>query len=202
MTQTVPLNDPAEIPPEFDRWNWGAFLLTWIWGIGNSTWIAFLMFVPLVNIVMWVMLGLRGSRWAWKNQEWKSPEQFRSTQRTWAIVGVSVWAGLLLLGAAIFFGVGSILKNNGAYQITMETLRASPEVGEAFGEPLEDGFLPTGSVQTSGAGGTAEFSISISGPKAEGTAVSKATKVVGEWRLTYLAFRVDGGEAVVLIGRQ
>ncbi|WP_281405489.1 hypothetical protein [Mesorhizobium sp. B2-6-4] len=32
-----PLNQPAEIPAELDRWNWGAFFLNWIWGIGNST---------------------------------------------------------------------------------------------------------------------------------------------------------------------
>ena len=60
-----PLNQPAEIPPELDRWNWGAFFLNWIWGIGNSTYIALLMFVPLVNIVMIFVLGAKGSRWAW-----------------------------------------------------------------------------------------------------------------------------------------
>src|ERR1019366_10250458 len=41
----------AVVPPELDRWNWGAFLLNWIWGIGNNTFIALLMFVPVVNIV-------------------------------------------------------------------------------------------------------------------------------------------------------
>jgi hypothetical protein len=202
VPESQPIHEPAEIPSELDRWNWGAFLMTWIWGIGNSTWISFLMFVPGVNLVMWVMLGLRGSRWAWKNNSWKSPEHFRSTQRTWAWVGVGVWTGFLLLAAAIVFGVGTLIKNTGAYSVTMETLRESQEVREAFGEPLEDGFMPMGSVQTSGAGGIAEFSIPISGPRAEGTAVSKARKGVGEWRLTYLAFRVEGGEAVVLIERQ
>lgn len=32
----------AVVPPELDRWNWGAFLLNWIWGIGNNTFIALL----------------------------------------------------------------------------------------------------------------------------------------------------------------
>jgi hypothetical protein len=35
----------AVVPPEIDCWNWGAFLLNWIWGIGNNTFIALLMFV-------------------------------------------------------------------------------------------------------------------------------------------------------------
>jgi len=29
--------DPEQVPAEIDRWNWGAFLLNWVWGIGNNT---------------------------------------------------------------------------------------------------------------------------------------------------------------------
>src|SRR3990170_1543286 len=47
----------AVVPPEVDRWNWGAFLLNWIWGIGNNTFIALLMFVPFANFVMPFVLG-------------------------------------------------------------------------------------------------------------------------------------------------
>lgn len=54
-----PLNQPAEIPAELDRWNWGAFFLNWIWGIGNSTFIALLALIPIVNIVMIFVLGAR-----------------------------------------------------------------------------------------------------------------------------------------------
>jgi hypothetical protein len=56
----------AAVPPEVDRWNWGAFLLSWIWGIGNNTFIAFLTFVPFVGIVMPFVLGAKGSAWAWR----------------------------------------------------------------------------------------------------------------------------------------
>jgi hypothetical protein len=38
------------VPPEIRRWNWGAFLLNWIWGIGNDTYIALLLFIPLVTL--------------------------------------------------------------------------------------------------------------------------------------------------------
>ncbi|BAV45927.1 hypothetical protein MesoLj113a_40100 [Mesorhizobium sp. 113-1-2] len=62
-----PLNQPAEIPAELDRWNWGAFFLNWIWGIGNSTFIALLALIPVVNLIMIFVLGARGSRWAWQN---------------------------------------------------------------------------------------------------------------------------------------
>ena len=54
------LGKDSVVPPELKGWNWGAFLLNWIWGIGNSTYIALLMFVPFVNIVMFFMLGAKG----------------------------------------------------------------------------------------------------------------------------------------------
>src|SRR6516162_11951094 len=38
--------DPKAIPAEIKRWNWGAFLLNWIWGIGNQTYIALLALIP------------------------------------------------------------------------------------------------------------------------------------------------------------
>jgi hypothetical protein len=68
---------PQPIPPEIDRWNWGAFLLNWIWGIGNGTPIALLALVPLVGFVMLFVLGAKGSRWAWRNKRWDSVEHFK-----------------------------------------------------------------------------------------------------------------------------
>ena len=53
---TSGLGKQSVVPPEVKGWNWGAFLLNWIWGIGNSTYIALLMFVPLVNIFMFFIL--------------------------------------------------------------------------------------------------------------------------------------------------
>jgi hypothetical protein len=44
--------EPNAVPAEIDRWNWGAFLLNWIWGIGNNTFIALLTFIPFVGLIM------------------------------------------------------------------------------------------------------------------------------------------------------
>jgi hypothetical protein len=71
MTDLRPRIEPQDIPPELDRWNWGAFLLNWIWGVGNNTYIALLTFIPFVGIiVMPFMLGAKGSRRAWRNGRW------------------------------------------------------------------------------------------------------------------------------------
>jgi hypothetical protein len=69
--------EPNQIPPEISGWNWGAFLLSWIWGIGNGTPIALLTFVPIVGLVMVFVLGAKGSRWAWRNKRWDSVEHFK-----------------------------------------------------------------------------------------------------------------------------
>jgi hypothetical protein len=70
MTDARARSEPQEIPPELDRWNWGAFLLNWIWGVGNNTYIALLVFIPVFGLVMPFVLGAKGSRWAWRNGRW------------------------------------------------------------------------------------------------------------------------------------
>jgi hypothetical protein len=82
----------AVVPAEVKKWNWGAFLLSWIWGIGNRTYIAFLMFVPFVNFVMIFVLGAKGSEWAWKNKHWDSVDDFKRVQKKWAYAGLAVLA--------------------------------------------------------------------------------------------------------------
>ena len=88
----------AEAPAEVRGWNWGAFFLTWIWGIGNSVWIALLALIPGVSLIMMFVLGAKGNEWAWKAKSWSSVEDFRSTQRKWTIAGLIVFAiGVLLV---------------------------------------------------------------------------------------------------------
>jgi len=90
----------AIVPPEIRGWNWGAFGLSWIWGIGNSTWIALLAIVPIVQIVMIFVLGAKGNEWAWQNRYWKSVDDFKKAQRVWTIA----WLIVLVI-IVIFFGL-------------------------------------------------------------------------------------------------
>jgi len=54
----------AILPPEIKGWNWGAFWLTWIWGIRNRTWIAFLDLSSLMLALLchssWELRGISG----------------------------------------------------------------------------------------------------------------------------------------------
>jgi len=91
------------IPPQIRKWNWGAFFFTWIWGIANGTYIAFFALIPYVGFVMPFVLGAKGSEWAWSNKHWQSVEQFRDTQRSWAIAGAVVFGILIVL--SFFIGM-------------------------------------------------------------------------------------------------
>lgn len=201
---TLPANPglPAEIPPELDRWNWGAFLLHWIWGIGNGVFIALLAFVPVVGIlVMPFVLGARGNAWAWRSRRWTSVEQFRRVQRLWAIWGVVVWLGLIVLIAGIVAVVVFSLKGSDAYRLGVERLRASPQAVEVLGTPIEAG-VPMGSISKSDGSGEAALTFSATGPKASGSVALTATRSAGTWTLTNLRLKVDGRDEVVDLLRE
>jgi hypothetical protein len=172
----------AAVPPEVDRWNWGAFLLSWIWGIGNNTFIAFLTFVPFVGIVMPFVLGAKGSAWAWRNKRWASVEDFKATQRKWAIAGLITIAGAVVLCAAMLAAIFALLKGSQAYQLTVQALNVDAEAVEALGQPIDTG-IPNGSFRESGPDGEASLSFSAEGPNGSGTVYVKATKSLGQWQL-------------------
>lgn len=87
----------AALPAPLYGWNWGAFFLTWIWGIGNNTMIALLALLPFVNFVMIFVLGAKGNEWAWQNKHWQNIEHFKRVQKLWAIWGFVLFAiGMLL----------------------------------------------------------------------------------------------------------
>lgn len=94
------------IPEGVKGWSWGAFLLNWIWAIGNKTWIGLLALVPYVGFIMAVVLGFKGREWAWKNKEWESIEHFNRVQRKWSLWGIWIVVICLLIGVVI----GGVIK--------------------------------------------------------------------------------------------
>src|ERR1700761_8586687 len=136
MTDSHPPADPRIIPAEIDRWNWGAFLLNWIWGIGNNTFIALLMLIPVVGLVMPFVLGAKGSVWAWRNGQWRSIEHFKRVQRLWAIWGAVIWLVAIVLFGGIFFGVFYALKSSEAYQLAVSRLESNTGAVAALGAPI------------------------------------------------------------------
>lgn len=170
------------VPKEIKSWNWGAFFLSWIWGIGNNTLIALLAFVPFVGLAMPFVLGAKGSEWSWRNKRWESIEAFKATQRKWAFWGVTIFALFLALFVGLFFAIMVAMKSSDAYKLSVSELTASPEAVQLLGQPISTGF-PSGGIQSSGIDGEANLSFSAEGPSGSGTVYVKAVKSMGQWHL-------------------
>jgi heme/copper-type cytochrome/quinol oxidase subunit 2 len=92
MGNTSGQGKQAVLPNELTgwSWNWGAFMMNWLWGIFNKTYIALLTLVPIVGLVIPFVLGFKGNAWAWRNKRWDSLEHFRRVQRKWTIWGIII----------------------------------------------------------------------------------------------------------------
>jgi len=187
----------AQVPAEIDRWNWGAFLLNWIWGLGNETYIALLMFVPLVNVVMVFMLGAKGSAWAWRNRRWQDVAQFRRVQRNWAIWGVVVWVVSIGVAVVMMTSLLSLFARTEAYAMAVERLTQSPAAIAELGSPISAGYPTHGHISVNGDSGSAELTFPATGPKGSGTVHAGARKDLGVWRLTRLDLELEGRDQTI-----
>ncbi|MGC4090955.1 MAG: cytochrome c oxidase assembly factor Coa1 family protein [Polyangiaceae bacterium] len=181
----------AVVPPEVDRWNWGAFFLGWIWGLANNVLIALLAFVPCVNIFMPFVLGMRGSAWAWQHKRWNSVEEFRKAQRGWAVAGFVLFGfGILCIVAGVFAFL-LMFKHSEIAELSFQTVRRDPEAIRVLGTPMDTGFV-LGSINSRGNSGSADISFSINGPKASGKVYTQATRDLGAWHIDRMELAIDG----------
>jgi hypothetical protein len=181
----------APVPAEIQGWNWGAFFLNWIWGLGNNTPLALLMFVPFVNLAMPFVLGAKGSAWAWRNRRWESIDRFKAVQRQWALGGLVAWATGAAGCVALIFAIGAVIKDSEVFKLALQRLEANPEASEFLGRPLTTG-MPAGSIEVSGPSGSASMSFSVSGPKGTGTVYYDAKKDMGQWQFERIVFEEQG----------
>lgn len=75
----------SEIPEGIKGWSWGAFIFSWIWAIGNKSWVGLFALVPYIGFIMSFVLGFKGREWAWRNKRWESIEHFQRVQRKWSL---------------------------------------------------------------------------------------------------------------------
>ena len=141
-----PLAMPGKkaVPDGIRGWSWGAFLLSWVWAIGNKTWIGLLALIPYVGLIMAIVLGIKGREWAWQNKEWDSIEHFQRVQKQWnrwafIIVGALLVIGLLAgIGIAMYEEHAPSTHTSQAQDIPppAASAPASTPSAVAFDEPL------------------------------------------------------------------
>jgi hypothetical protein len=103
------------------------------------------------------------------------------------IIGLVV---LFCLG--IFLIVFGALKSTDVYKTALARAKSSPEVVEALGTPIKEGWWMSGKTNVEGTAGEADIGIPISGPKGKGTIYAVATKSAGRWNYTTLEVEVSG----------
>lgn len=186
MRQDVSSSGADQIPVEATRWNWGAFLLTWIWGIGNQVWISLLMFIPFFNLIWWIVLGAKGSQWAWKKGHWKDVAHFKRVQRNWAIVGLCIWVAAILFFVAIFSITFISLGNSEIVKMSLKTLNQNTSAQVVIGKPIVRDGLVMGEISIKNGSGHAKLHFSVKGDKGQAKILVKGIKRKGVWRILEL----------------
>lgn len=108
MPQQRPINPMPTTPSILNTWNWGAFCLSWIWGVCNGIYWPLIMiacnFIPyigvLLSLAICIFLGIKGNEMAWTNAKQKGTDvySFENTQGTWNMVGLILFFVFILLG--------------------------------------------------------------------------------------------------------
>jgi hypothetical protein len=178
-----------EIPNEIRGWNWGAFLLNWIWGLGNRTYIALLCLVPFVGIVMMFVLGAKGNKWAWQNNNWRDVSHFKKTQRRWAFAGLLVWIVFIALWFGIYELARTMVKSSDAYHLATTTALQSTELQSDLGAPLKLDRFIGGNIKIENGYGDAAVRFKISGSEHAATVYTTLEKANGPWQIDIM--RVD-----------
>jgi hypothetical protein len=110
---------------------------------------------------------------------------------------VAVGAVVIVLIVTLVFGA---LKSSDVYKQAMLRATTNPTVISELGQPIESGWMVSGSISVSGSSGEADISIPISGPKKSGTIFAVSRKSAGEWKFSRLEVEVPGRPRINLLG--
>ncbi|MBB4129775.1 cytochrome c oxidase assembly factor 1 family protein [Xanthomonas sp. 3075] len=126
---------------------------------------------------------------------------FWSRHWKWMVPGIGV--ALFLLLALVIGGLLSViaatLKSRDVYRDVLCIARADARVVQALGAPVDDAFLPSGSISYTGQAGEAHLSVDLHGPRGDGNVQVDATRRHGRWSYQTLTFASGQAEPISLL---
>jgi hypothetical protein len=111
----------TNIERELNPWNWGAFFFGWLWGVFNGIYWPLLVLIYYVGwgaalivdrnepllllsfigwpawLVVKIVLGIKGSAWAWKGRYWKDFDHFKKVQKLWTMCALYTFIAIVVL---------------------------------------------------------------------------------------------------------
>jgi hypothetical protein len=102
----------------------------------------------------------------------------------------SIAALFVVFVGSVVLIVFSAVKSTDVYKNAYGRAKAHPEVIEALGSPITEGFFVSGNTNVNGASGEANLSIPVAGPKGKGTIYVAAKKSLGQWNYTGLVVEI------------
>jgi len=89
------------------KFNWGAFIGTWVWGLFNKSYIT-LWALPLTftmgALPFYIVCGLKGNEWAYEKKKDKDIEKFHTGQKIQTVI----WSIVIPVLSFFFFIAGSV----------------------------------------------------------------------------------------------
>ena len=168
---------------------------TAIWGIGNNTYIALLALIPSFGFIWMLVLGAKGSAWAWHNGRWTASELSSDPPPG---VGHIERHHLIEAWSSSFSGV--VAPFSRSFRMANVRRKLSQPIAKYLVQH-QSRQAPIRNVSVSGASGKAELNFSATGPKAAGVVFVEAVKKNGVWSITRLALKLnDSGSVIDLVG--
>ena len=104
-------------------------------------------------------------------------------------LGIAVTVAAVGFAAASF--IYSMIRSSDPIQLALAAANADQRVVSALGSPITDRLFVTGSFNTSGPSGRAEFALPVKGPHGNATIFGQASKSMGHWNLEVLILDVS-----------
>ena len=185
--------DDESVKVEY-KWNWGAFIFSWIWGLFNGVPLALLALIPGVNFIMPFILGFNGDKWAWENKQWISYEQFRAAQRKWSITGVGLMGFMILFGIVIISTLDVRIESDKLVDLILDEASKSQDCEEMFRLPVKDYRNYDATYEINEGLITASTTIVLMSDRVEGKAYVEAIQENSVWHLESLKIFSDNGD--------
>jgi hypothetical protein len=97
----------AEIEDQLEKWNWGAFLSSWMWSIANRIYwpliIIPISFIPYIgqvaSLFLCTFLGINGYRLSWSKASDHNFTSFSNKQKKWIPIGIFLFTFFSIIQA-------------------------------------------------------------------------------------------------------